>query len=301
MQHFVAVAEELHFGRAAKRLNMAQPPLSQSIQRLEANLGLQLMERSRSGVELTAAGRVYLREARQALLHADLARKLAQREASKSQEVKVSFIGPALYRLLPRLLVSFTQANREVDVRLIEEPSPAQVEAVLRGDTDIGFITAGQDEIAGCDSLIVERSTLVAVVPAAWDLAQKPTVSLAELAEHPFILPPPQKYAAEPTHLLKLFGNSGTIPHVIQESTHANTTLGLVGAGLGFSVITGTASLNAPQNVRFLPISDLDPVPQWGLMMIWRSDHLTRTTSAFVQAVRAFVDEHPELMRFGIA
>ena len=251
MRHFVAVAEELHFGRAAKRLNMAQPPLSQSIRRLEADLGIELLSRSRKGVELTAAGAIFLGEARQALIHADLARKLALREAQKAQEVRVGFIGPALYRLLPPLLVAFTRDNAGIDVRLYEERTPAQVKSIVLGETDVGFVTAGAQEIGDCDTLIVERATIVAAVPADWPIATRPSLTLAELADYPLVLPPAQNYATEPRQVLKMFGSAGgRLPNVIQESTHSNTTLSLVGAGVGFSIITGTAALANPANVR---------------------------------------------------
>ena len=301
MRHFVAVAEELHFGRAAKRLNMAQPPLSQSIRRLETDLGIDLLERSRKGVALTAAGEIFLKEARQALIHADLARRLALREAQKAQEVRVGFIGPALYRLLPPLLVAFTKDNPGIDVRLYEERTAAQVKAVLEGETDVGFVTAGAQEIEGCDTMIVERAIIVAAVPADWPLADRASLTLAELADHPLVLPPAQNLATEPRQVLKMFGSAGgRLPNVIQESTHANTTLSLVAAGVGFSIITGTAALANPPNVRFIPIVDHAPSSDWALTMIWRDLQLTRAARRFVDCTRAYVEDRPELMSFSL-
>jgi len=300
MQHFVTVAEELHFGRAAKRLNMAQPPLSQSIRRLEADLDVELLIRSRHGVELTAAGAIFLSEARQALVHADLARKLARREAQKAQEVRVGFIGPALYRLLPQLLVAFAQDNTAIDVRLYEERSTVQVKSMLQGETDVGFVTAGSQEIEDFDTLVVERAMLVAAVPGDWPLADRTSVTLAELADYPLILPPAQNYATQPRQVLKMFGGAGRIPNIIQESTHSNTTLSLVGAGVGFSIITGTAALANPANVRFIAIPDHVPSPEWGLMMIWRDAQLTNAARRFVDFTREYVANRPELMSFSI-
>jgi DNA-binding transcriptional LysR family regulator len=302
MRHFVAVAEELHFGRAARRLNMAQPPLSQSIRRLETDLGIELLVRSRKGVELTAAGEIFLREARQALVHADLARRLALREAQKAQEVRVGFIGPALYRLLPPLLVAFTQENAAIEVRLFEERTAAQVKSILQGETDVGFVTAGSQEIEGCDTLIVERATIVAAVPADWPLAGQARLTLAELSDYPLVLPPAQNRATEPRQVLKMFGSAGgRLPNVIQESTHSNTTLSLVGAGVGFSIITGTATLANPANVRFIPIADHAPSSDWALTMIWRDGQLTRAARRFVDFARDYVANRPELMSFPLS
>jgi DNA-binding transcriptional LysR family regulator len=300
MRHFLAVAEELHFGRAARRLNIAQPPLSQSIKRLETDLGVDLFKRSRRGVELTPAGQVFMREARRALVQADLAVKLARREASRISEVRVNFIGPALYRLLPPLLVGFTERAPQTHVRLSERPSPAQVEAIMAGDADIGFVTAAAaaTEIENCETFLMERAPLVAVVPSSWPLARRRSVTLADLSDRPFILPPPTKYGTKPTETLSLFTKAGMMPLVTQESTHANTTLSLVGAGLGFSLITATAALTKAQNVSFVPIAEFGTEPQWGLMMIWRPDHLTSAAKSFVSFAVDYVRATPGLLEF---
>jgi DNA-binding transcriptional LysR family regulator len=281
---------------------MAQPPPSQSIRRLETDLGIELLVRSRKGVELTAAGEIFLREARQALVHADLARRLALREAQKAQEVRVGFIGPALYRLLPPLLVAFTKENAAIEVRLFEERTAAQVKSILQGETDVGFVTAGSQEIEDCDTLIVERAMIVAAVPVDWPLAGQASLTLAELADYPLILPPAQNRATEPRQVLKMFGSAGgRLPNVIQESTHSNTTLSLVGAGVGFSIITGTAALANPANVRFIPIVDHAPSPDWALTMIWRDGQLTRAGRRFVEFTRDYVANRPDLMSFAPA
>ena len=298
MRHFVAVAEVLHFGRAAKALRIAQPPLSQSIRRLEADLGVTLFIRSRRGVQLTDAGAVLLREARATLAQVELATKLVRRVGEAHQEVRVGFVGPALYRFLPDALARFAEAHPDILVRLNEQPSPQQVTGLLAGDIDVAFLSGAFDQIENCEVLVAERAELVAVFPADWPLAARASIRLADLAPLPFILPPAQKFTGGAADILGLFTKSGIAPTITQESTHAHTTLSLVGAGLGYSLITGTASLTRPRNVAFIPIEDFGIAPQWTLSMVWQSAHLTAAARIMTDFMAEYIAAHPENQGF---
>jgi DNA-binding transcriptional LysR family regulator len=293
MRHFVAVAEELHFGRAAQRLNMAQPPLSQSIQRLELDLGVTLLNRSRRAVEVTVAGQVFLVEARRTLLQAELSRKMARRAGEHSVDVRVSFIGPALYRILPELMVSFRESHSDVNIRLFEKTSPEQVPGILAGDFEIGFVTAGAPYIEGCETLLVERADFVAAVPTGNILAGEKSVTLAMLAEQDFISAP-LKFAPHGFDSLAMFKSAGVAPRVTQEAAQTNTTLTLVGAGLGCGIVTGTAALQQSRNVCFLPISDMPRYLRWELMMVWPPDLISKPAAQFVEMAKTQLAAHPE-------
>jgi len=295
MRHFVAVAEELHFGRAARRLNMAQPPLSQSIRRLEIELGIDLFDRTRRSVELTNAGLTFLEEARRTLMQADLARKLAQRAATKVLEVQVSFVGPALYRTLPSLLVAYHKARPDAEVRLFERASPDQITGIAAGDFEIAFTTAAIGEASGCETFLVEQAPFVAAVPADWPIARQESVSLAELAEQPFIRTP-SKYRTQSSEIFGMFKQLGVMPRVVQEATQTNTTLSLVGASLGCALITATAALMSPRNVRFLPIVEDVGYAQWQLLMVWQPQQIGPAAKEFVETVRTYVKDNPQFI-----
>lgn len=289
MRHFVAVAEELNFSRAARRLHMAQPPLSQSIRRLEDELGVTLLIRSGKGVELTRSGRVFLREARSCLRYGDLAQKLARRENEMRPEVRVSFTVAAIHRLLPRLLVGYRDQFPHVGVHLFEKASPTQIGPLLEGDCDVAFVSNRTRGIEACETMIVERTSLVAVIPADWPLAERPSVTLAELAEHPFILPPEQDYTTESDATLSLFRKAGVMPHVTQGATHASTTLKLVSAGLGCTMTTATAALTGSPDLAFVPISEGKHAKELSLVMAWIPEQLDDTAKTFVGFVEACV------------
>lgn len=295
MRHFVAVAEELHFSRAARRLNMAQPPVSQSIRRLEDDLGVTLFNRSRRGVELTEAGQIFLVEARRTLMQAELARKMAQRAVSGSAEVRVSFVGAALNDFLPQMVVQFHGAHPKTRLTLVEMISRDQVQGLLAGDFDIGFVLGHAEYSESFERLVVERSLYVAAVPAHWDIAKQDSVTLAELAREPFIRPPEKSLRGIPESLA-IFQSVGTIPHVVQEVTQTSVMLGLIGAGLGCSVITATSARRRPPDVRFLPITDHPPHRRWELVMLWKPDHLNRSSEAFVQKTKEYIATNPQLL-----
>ena len=293
MRHFVAVAEELHFGRAALRLHIAQPPLSQSIKRLEDDLGVILFDRSRSGVELTKAGRAFLIEARRTLQQAELSRKMARRAAEQADEVRIGFIGPALFRFLPPLLLRFREKHPDVTLRLFEKASPEQMPGLLAGDFDIGFVTSATEHLERCESMLVERAPFMAVVPAGSELAAQQSVTLARLAEEEFISAP-QKYLPRSFDSLSMFKSAGVVPRVTQEASQTNTTLSLVGVGLGCGVVGSTAALREPPGVAFLPISDMPSYLRWELLMVWTPDHLSSSAAAFVELAKALIAENPQ-------
>ena len=293
MRQFVTVAEELHFGRAAARLNMAQPPLSQAIRRLEISLGVDLFNRTKRNVELSPAGRAFLIEARRTLLQADVARKMAQNAAIAAPEVRISFIGPALFQVLPEILVRFRVAAPEVHARLFEVSTPLQISGILNGDFHIGFITHGIRH-AGCESRLVERSGFVAAVPSASTIGERRSISLAELAEHPFIMPP-RKFT-EQSETMDLFKNVGVVPRIEQEASQTNTTLSLVSAGLGCSLVMATSALQNIRNVSFLTIEDDLSQAPWEMAMAWHPDHLTAEARIFLEVANRYLEENPRLL-----
>jgi DNA-binding transcriptional LysR family regulator len=294
MRHFVAVAEELHFGRAAKRLNIAQPPLSQSIRRLEESLGVVLLDRSRRGVALTPAGKIFLREAQRTLVQADLAVKLARREAGRPPEVHLSFIGPLLYRLLPGLIEHYRAQSPSVHLRLFERSSHELMASLTKGEFDVGFALSsvmGTEGSEGCEAFVVERTPLLAAVPRSAPLAAKDAVTLEELAAQPFIMPP-VRYLKRMSQLPNLFESRGLIMNLSQEVSQINTAISLVGAGIGCSIVPATAALAHTHNVRFLPIADavLQPIE---MAMIWKPQQISSAAQEFVAYVKDYIARNP--------
>ena len=295
MRLFVAVAEELHFGKAARRLGMAQPPLSQAIRRLEQDFGVKLFDRSRRAVELTEVGRIFLEEARRTLKQANIAREMVRRAAEASMEVRVSFIGPALYRFLPKLILKYREELADgTAVRLLERPSEAQIDGILSGQLDVGFVSVVTDHAEGLESMVVERSGRCAAAPANWGIAKQDSVKLADLVEYPFIMPP-QKYAPYYSETLSIFKELGMMPRVAQESAQTNTTLSLVDAGLGWSIVMNHASRVQFQNVKFMRIEEQRASRPWELTMIWSSERLNPASRKFLLAAKRYLAENPQL------
>jgi len=297
MRHLVAVAEELHFGRAAQRLNMAQPPLSQSIKRLEDELGVQLLERSRSGVSLTHAGQVFLEEARRTLMQADLTKEVTLRAANAgANAINVSFLGPAMFRLLPPVLAQHRAQYPEVAIRLTSLTSPKQMIGIMEGRIDVAFLHPSIDLIEGADSMIVERCRRVAAIPEDWDIAAREEVTLRDLAEYPLIMAPRHEAPARVAALMNAFREVGTSPNVVQEAMQTHTVLSLVAAGIGAGMVMETASLVGVKGIAFRPVVDMPSSIGWEIAMVWHPHHASNAAKQFMEHVKSYCADHPELI-----
>ncbi|RXT46354.1 LysR family transcriptional regulator [Bosea sp. Tri-44] len=243
---FVAVAEELHFGRAAARLNMTQPPLSRQIQILERVLDVVLLERSNRTVKLTPAGQSFLAEARRLLKLAESAALLAKRVANgKAGSINIGFTATSAYSYVPRLVAACRRELPDVEVSLKEMVSGDQLKRLDSGEIDIGLLRPPIPR-RGLSAFRVMAEPLIAAVPAGHALARGENVSLPDLAGEPFIMYAP--YEARYFHdlLVELFSRAGLVPNYVQHLAQIHSMLAMVHSGVGVALVPETAV-----NLRF--------------------------------------------------
>ncbi|RYL99230.1 LysR family transcriptional regulator [Sporolactobacillus sp. THM7-7] len=239
--YFVTVAEELHFGRAAARLQMTQPPLSKQIQQLEEEIGVTLFRRTRRHVELTTAGRLFLPEARQVLTQLHQAIDTAQRaERGEFGRIVVGFVGSATYDILPRIIREYRKQFPDVSVMLQELSTPDQISALTDGRIDVGLL---HPPVAG--SLIetepVQRGFCALSMPKNHPLAKKDKITIQDLRDVPFIVVSRDIWPGLYDEFLSLFHHAGYTPKIVQEATEYQMVIGLVSAGIGVGVVPATA------------------------------------------------------------
>jgi DNA-binding transcriptional LysR family regulator len=236
LRYFVAVAEELHFGRAAERLHLAQPPLSQQIRKLEEILGYPLFVRTSRAVKLTAAGEVFLERARRTLRSVqedmDEARSIARGDEGT---LRVGFIGSGMLTPLPTMLGTYRRLYPRVQLLLSESYTANIAASVGRGTLDAGFLRDG-GPIEGLHVESVFSESYVAVLPSRHRLAAKSTISPADLRDEPFVFFTPMAGKLAYDKTMWLFEEHGFRPQVVQEAPQWLTILRLVAAGLGVSV-----------------------------------------------------------------
>lgn len=240
LRYFIAVAQELHFGRAAQLLGISQPPLSQQIQALEEELGARLFERTNRRVALSEAGRLFLDEARQVLAQVDKAADVARRaQLGELGEMKIGFTSSAPFNSsIPKAIYTFRQRFPAVHLHLKEMSSQAVADALLDETIEIGLMRPLPlpDSLAYIELF---REPLVAVINAAHPLAQgsEDGVQMAALADEPFVFFPRGYGSGLYAQLLSLARQAGFNPHIAQEAGEVMTIIGLVSAGLGVSVL----------------------------------------------------------------
>jgi DNA-binding transcriptional LysR family regulator len=254
LRYFVAVAEELHFGRAALRLNLAQPPLSQQIRKLEELLGYSLFTRTSRSVSLTHAGEALLQRARRTLRNVqrdiDETRSIAHGDVGS---LHVGFVGSAMLTMLPGIFRSYREAYPRVKLHLHESFTALVIEGLENGTLDAGILRDG-DPVEGLHVTTILSEPFVAVLPATHPSAKQKSISIAVLRDEPFVYYPRSAGARAYEKALTLCEEHGFQPQIVQEASHWLSILRLIGAGLGVSIAPACVRRIASEEVVCLPL-----------------------------------------------
>jgi DNA-binding transcriptional LysR family regulator len=268
---FVAVAEELHFGRAAARLHLTQPPLSRQIMLLEREVGVTLVDRTGRSVRLTPAGRVFLTEARRILRLAEESSLAARRvPAGDGGSLTIGFTAVSVHGYVQSFLRRVGWELPHVDLVLRELVTADQLEAIAAGDIDLGFLRPPVTR-SGLESLVVQSERLLLAAPAGDPLALGQPADLAALDGRALVMYSPVESRYFYDLLLEMTARAGARPRYVQYVSQVHTMLALVQAGLGLAVVPESATALHPDGVAFVPLADgQSPVVE--LAAAWRAD-----------------------------
>jgi DNA-binding transcriptional LysR family regulator len=291
LRYFVAVAEENHFGRAATRLHMTQPPLSQAIQSLEAILGTALFERTRRSVALTPAGEALLPEARRLLQSAAALPDLVRRAASgQSGLMTLSFVSTADYSVLPPLLREFRECFPHVQIDLREATTDVQLEDLMAGRIDAGLLIPPLPDKALTDLkyMTVLSEPLVLAVPHGVQALQGKNITdlkaLKAATDLPLIIFPRRIAPAFHDTILACFRDAGLTPRIGQEAIQMQTIVGLVSAGMGIALVPQSVSNLKRPGVDYKSLARHTALVETGLA--WRKDNRSPVLHSFLELLR---------------
>jgi DNA-binding transcriptional LysR family regulator len=289
LRYFLAVGEEQHYGRAARRLRVAQPALSRQIQDLEKEVGFKLFERLPRGVKLSTAGQLFLGDARRILQDVNEAVARAARVArGQSGTLRVGFTEMTSWRgVVPQSFRRFREMQPDAELQLQPLPSLVQLEAIRSGRLDAGFVFNMPKADPELNGLPVAMPRIELAVPRAHPLTKLKQVRLRDLASASFVWFSRSEAPAVYDRLVhECFRGGLNSPHIVQEGKDEATVLSLVATGLGVGWVLETARLRRPKSVVILSVVDLD-VPQ-PLSLGWRKDNQSPLLAKFVADVRRF-------------
>ncbi|WP_432735108.1 LysR family transcriptional regulator [Maridesulfovibrio sp. FT414] len=281
LRYFKTLAEELHFGNAAEKLHIQQPPLSRQIQSMEEDLGVTLFKRTNRKVELTAEGRYLLKEAREILSIMDRARtRLQAMGDGRAGKLHVSFIYLALSSAFPGIVGDFIREYPEVDVSLYDENTYHQINAVKEGTRHVGFVTMKLLDLLGLESMVVHRSTTCAAIPASHPLAEKDVLTLKDLSELPYICSTDSYCRMRVKEMQKIFGAADLELKIGMKYERKHTGNVFVAAGLGWTVINTDSIGTIPDGIALKQLEiELHP---FEIGMIWNPERMTPLVQNFI-------------------
>jgi DNA-binding transcriptional LysR family regulator len=291
LRYFVAVGEEQHYGRAAIRLRVAQPALSRQIQDLEQELGFKLFERLPRGVKLSAAGKLFLADARRVLQEISDAAVRAGRVASgRSGTLRVGFTENASWRgVVPDSFRRYREKQPDAELQLQPDASLAQLEAIRSGRLDAGFVNFMPESDAELNQLLVARQHVELAVPKRHPLTRPKKLRLRDLTDAPFVWFPRRANPAFYDRMMRECYRGGLkSPRIVQEGVNEPTILSLVSTGMGVGWVLATARWRCPESVVILPVVDLNmPLT---LTLAWRKDNASPLLANFVAEVQRLPD-----------
>jgi DNA-binding transcriptional LysR family regulator len=282
LRYFVAVADELHFTRAADRLRVAQPALSVQIRELERELGVTLLVRTKRSVALTEVGRLFLDHARRVLDEAALAERVARRAGrGEIGRLVVGFVPPAAGDLLPKAVRAYRFGHPDVEVILQEMTSAAQIDGLLAGTMQVGLVhrVAPHDKI---ELKVVRQERIVVAMPADHPRAGDLSVSLRDLADDRWVVGP--QFAPDSSgFLIEACARLGFAPKIAQAPTDNSTRLLLVAAGIGLALIAASVPELQRPDLIYVPIRE--PRIEVPLQLAWRRDRISPLVDRFLATI----------------
>jgi DNA-binding transcriptional LysR family regulator len=286
LRQFVAVAEERSFRRAAERLHVSQPPLSVAVQRLEADVGVALLDRTRHHVRLTVAGEAFLHEARRTLAHAQLSVEIAQRAAAgKLGTLRLSFVPSAALGVVPRLLRAFREDHPDVKLVLDGDTTSQQMAALLSGATDVGIVVPPLHDARDFRVEQFCEQELMLAVPESHPLAGQKGVQLRDLAAETFVGFPFKEGPGFESVVMAACQDCGFIPNFVQVAAQMQTILALVGGGLGIALVPQAMQAVQTEHVVYLQVRRRNAPVRYALGLAFRPSNANPALDAFVATV----------------
>jgi DNA-binding transcriptional LysR family regulator len=291
LRYFVTVADELHFGRAAKKLGMTQPPLSQQIQLLENELGMRLFHRTRRHVELSSIGKVFLAEARSLLKQSEEAVARTRRvQRGETGRLSIGWMPWSILTPLPYMIREFCQRFPEVHLDVHSLSAEGQVDALNEGTIDAGFVLWTSDfglpsRSGRLKTEIIMRPPLVLVAPDSHRFASRAPLELAELANQPYILFKRESGQVFYDYVISFYQRNGIQLNIRHEADHPSTVLGLVAAGLGITLLPLT-SMHAPPGVVCCDLPAASP--RLEIALTWRPQNDSTLLANFTETIREY-------------
>lgn len=287
LRYFIAVAEEMHFNRAAARLHIAQPALSQQIQRLERELKTMLFARTTRSVELTETGKVLLVAARRVIMESeDALRSIEQAVEGRTGTLRVGFVGSAALNLIPRIVPPLRQMYPDLELELHELTTEQQLSSLEAGNLDVGIVR-DVESLPGITARELTREPLVVALPEDHPLAGQTTLALTDLAEAGFVVFPRQQVSRLYDVISALCLQAGFRMRVAQEAVQFPTILGLVAAKTGIAVVPeGMRALQLP-GLRYVPLADEAATSTISLIVTTERSG-TPLISRFIEAATGF-------------